>query len=78
MYPIERCFRVWHHPTVPPSHDDRIRELCAKAVATTDPTEVEVVLAELRKALHAHIEEFRGNTAKEIPLLFHPQNEAAD
>ena len=58
--------------------DDRIRALCAKAVATTDASLVEVVLAELRAELHAHIEELRNQTGKEIPLLFHPQNEAAD
>jgi hypothetical protein len=78
MYPIERCFGVWHHPTVPPSHDDRIRELCAKAAATTDPAQVEIVLAELRAELHSHIEQLRTQTGRAIPLLFHPQNEAAD
>ena len=64
--------------TVPPSHDDSIRELCAKAVSTTDPSEVEVVLGELRAELHGHIEQLRMQTRREIPLLFHPQNEAAD
>jgi hypothetical protein len=64
--------------SVPPSDDDRIRELCAKAVATTDLAEVEVVLAELRAALHAYIEDLRNQTGKEILRTFHPQNEAAD
>jgi len=63
---------------VSPSRDDRIRELCAKAVATTDPAQIEIVLAELRAELHAHNEELRNQTGREIPLLFRPQNEAAD
>ena len=63
---------------MPPSRDDRIRALCAKAVATSDPAQVEVVLGELRAELHTHIEELRNQTGREIPLLFHPQNEAAD
>ena len=62
---------------MPPSHDDRIRKLCAKAVATTDLAELEVVLAELRAALHEHIQELRDQTGKEIPLLFFPQYDAA-
>ncbi len=39
--------------------DDRIRELCAKVVASTDPKELEVILPELRSALHQAIERIR-------------------
>jgi hypothetical protein len=70
--------RLASYRCVPRSHDDRITELCAKAVATTDLAEVDAVLAELRAALHAHIEELRNLARKEIPLMFNPQNEAAD
>jgi hypothetical protein len=51
------------------SYDDRIRELCARAVATTDTKQVEAVLAELRAELHAHIEELRTQTRKDVPFL---------
>jgi len=33
------------------SVDDRIRELCASAVTTTDPAKVDLILAELRTAI---------------------------
>ena len=58
------------------SRDDRIRHLCAKAVATTEPDEVDAALAELRAELHAHIEELRTQMV-EMPLFFR-QNDAAD
>ena len=78
MYRIEQFLLDLASSGVPPSRDDRIKELCAKAVATTDPAQVEIVLAELRAALHGHIEQLRKQTAREIPQLFYPQNEAAD
>ena len=59
------------------SREARIRALCVQARMTTDVSEVDV-LAELRAELHTHIEELRNQTGREIPLLFHPQNEAAD
>lgn len=37
---------------------DRIRDLCFKAVAAQD-TELEKILGELRKALHEHAERLR-------------------
>lgn len=40
-------------PVVPPL-EDRIRRLCARAVCADD-SEAEVILAELRAALHEHI-----------------------
>lgn len=43
---------------------DSIRGLCAEAIATRDPTETEVVLAELRTA----IEEYTGNVACNVRL----------
>jgi hypothetical protein len=45
-----------------PSHEDRIRELCAKAVAA-DESELKTILAELRKALREH-SEFVSEIAK--------------
>jgi len=42
-----------HVPVVPPL-EDRIRRLCARAVCAGD-AEAEIILAELRAALHEHI-----------------------
>ncbi|MCU1300511.1 MAG: hypothetical protein JWQ87_795 [Candidatus Sulfotelmatobacter sp.] len=39
--------------------EDRIRELCAKAVVTTEPAELSSVLEQLTAALHAQVERLR-------------------
>jgi len=39
--------------------EERIRALCSKAVAADDHHEVEPLVAELRIALHEHIEQIR-------------------
>jgi hypothetical protein len=39
--------------------DDRIRRLCAQAVASTDPTELNLILQELAFALRTHTERVR-------------------
>jgi len=39
--------------------EDRIRELCAKAVVTTEPAELSSVLEQLAAALHAQVERLR-------------------
>jgi len=65
-------------PLVAPSSDVRIRELCARVVATTNPAEVDQIVTELRAGLHEHIQRLRSETAKEMPRFFHPQNDAAD
>ena len=51
------------------SRETRIRTLCAKASVTTDISEVDAAIAELRAELHAHIEELRTQTRKDIPFL---------
>jgi hypothetical protein len=43
--------------------DDRIRELCAKVIASTDPAELEVILPELRSAIHQAVERLRIRSA---------------
>jgi hypothetical protein len=53
------------------SRDDRIKALCARAVATTDAAQVEAVIVELRAALHELIEELRTQTREDIPFLIH-------
>ena len=39
--------------------EDRIRERCAKAVATPDPTEFNEVIQQLREALREHARRLR-------------------
>ena len=42
-----------------PRLEDRIRSLCSKAPVTEDDKELSLLLDELRKALHQHIESLR-------------------
>ena len=51
------------------SREARIRALCSKACETTNVSEVDAVLAELRAELHTHIEELRNQTRKDVPFL---------
>jgi hypothetical protein len=44
--------------------EDRLKALWLKAVATTDPAEVESLLTEFRDALHEHIEQIRAGAKK--------------
>ena len=39
--------------------EDQIRELSAKAVAASDPVELDVLLEELKAALHSHMQRVR-------------------
>jgi homoserine kinase len=39
--------------------EDRIRELCAKAVVTDEPAELNELLAQLTSALHAQVDQIR-------------------
>jgi len=39
--------------------EDRIRKLCAQAVATSDPDELNEALEELSAALHEHVDRLR-------------------
>jgi hypothetical protein len=43
-----------------PRLEDKICSLCAKALVTEDDKELSLLLGELRKALHLHIERLRG------------------
>jgi hypothetical protein len=43
--------------------DDRIKELCAKAIATPPSPELEEILEQLRLALHEHVDRFRTMAA---------------
>lgn len=43
--------------------DDRIRELCARVVASTEHHDVDLILPELRAAIHESIERLRIRAA---------------
>ncbi len=43
--------------------EDRIKELCGKAVTTPPSPELEQILAELQSALHEHTERLRRITS---------------
>jgi hypothetical protein len=46
--------------------EDRIRELCAKAIAAPGGDELEPALSELKAALHEHTERLRQLAAKKL------------
>jgi hypothetical protein len=46
--------------------EDRIRELCARAVVTTDLNELDAILKQLRPALREHIELLRKLAAERL------------
>ena len=52
---------------MPQRLNDRIRELCAMAVATAASPELEEILRQLRKALHEHAKRLR-KVLSEYPL----------
>ena len=47
--------------------EDRINDLMAKAIATTDPDELETVISNLREALSEHIHKVRKMAAAKLP-----------
>ena len=59
-----------------PQKDDRIHDLCSKAVAVTGGVERGVILSELRALLHERIEQL-GIMAQEIARL-DTRSKAAD
>lgn len=44
--------------------EDRLRELCTQAVATTNLAEAELILQQLRAAIHEHIGRLRKLATK--------------
>jgi hypothetical protein len=44
--------------------EERLKKLWLKAVATSDPAEVDPLLSEFRDALHEHIENLRSQAKK--------------
>jgi hypothetical protein len=48
---------------MPQRLDDRIRELCAKAVATPESPQLDEILRQLQQALHEHAKRLREMVA---------------
>ena len=48
--------------------EDRIRELCAQAVAATDDEALNTILPQLKDALHEHLKNLRLMVATEYPF----------
>jgi hypothetical protein len=53
---------------VPSLSEERLRILWLKAVAATDPAEIDNLLFEFRDALHEHIEQRRAE-AKKLEIM---------
>lgn len=45
--------------------EDRIRELCAKAVATEEPAELNELLSQLTAALHEQVDQIRKRVTQD-------------
>jgi hypothetical protein len=66
MYCIEHGIRVLLSSVL--NFETHIQELCARALKEQDPKELDRILAELRDALHKHIEHVRTSVAEQYPL----------
>jgi hypothetical protein len=77
VYCIEQRTLVWdswrhscclgRRPVESRRLEDRIRELCTKAVATPEPAEFNKVIQQLREALHEHAKRLRQLAAAKPP-----------
>ena len=61
----------------PSSLEDRVRELCAQAVAAKTEAEVNAILPQLRSAINAHIRYLRAIAVEAIPEVFGRDSNAA-
>jgi hypothetical protein len=62
----------------PSSLEDRVRELCAQAIATKSEAEMRVLLPQLQAAIHDHIRYLRAIAVEAIPEAFGHDSNAAD
>ena len=60
------------------SLEDRVRELCAQAVAAKTEAELRVVLPQLQAAIRDHIRYLRAIAVEVIPEAFGRDSNAAD
>jgi len=57
--------------------EDRIRQLCAQAVAAQNEAALEKAVSELNALIRVHIYNVRVMAAAEIPRLLKPMRDAA-
>jgi hypothetical protein len=55
---------------MPPSRDERVRELCAQVAIAKTETELRVILPQLQAAIHDHIRHLRAIAVEVIPEAF--------
>jgi len=69
-YPAVALFFVVPVAMPPSSLEERVRELCAQAVAAKTEAELRVVLPQLQVAIHDHIRYVRAIAVEAIPQAF--------
>jgi len=62
---------------LPPRLEDRVRELCDRAIAAQTQAELDVVLPELKAAIKDHIRYVRAIALETIPAAFGSRDDAA-
>ena len=70
-------FSIEPMPMQPSRLEDRVRELCDRAIAAKSQTELDAILLELKAAITDHIRYLRAMAAETIPKAFGTQNKAA-
>jgi hypothetical protein len=71
MFGIEQCGYFAYFEFVPADFETRIRELCERAVSTTDPEQLHAVFDELRTALREHLELVRDLSRTSLASIEH-------
>ena len=67
MRPLQYSYRLGRSILVPSRRlEDRIRELCATAVATDDPANFNEVMRQLRESLREHANRLRQLAARKL------------
>ena len=71
-------FSIEPMPMQPSRLEDRVRELCDRAIAAKSQTELDKILPELKAAIKDHIRYVRDVAAETIPEVFGSRSNAAD
>ena len=65
-------------PRMPPSSlADRVRDLCAQAVAAKSEAELDAIMPELQAAIRDHIRYLRAIALETVPEAFRNQSKTA-
>jgi hypothetical protein len=63
---------------MPSGLEDRVRQLCAQAIAAKSDAELEIILPQLRAAIRDHIRYMRAIALEVVPEAFGSDGNAAD